>query len=345
MPAGLPLSLPTAYVAAVTQFTSDSMKFEMRKDVYNALAAFIRSSPRLLSQADIGNQKKSFERPVQIPVIKRIGISLVDGRICNLTGQEASTDMVVITFSTKGFRFQVPTEMLEQNYIKYVDLLAQLLYDSWHAWYAFMEINSINYLAANKTSVLIANPYFTTAANAYVGKIGVDYYAAVRYVQSLNLLSANGQLLDVTSGASAVTKLKMMQYGPNNQTNEAMLIGGSDSFPSNFLLPDATYAETHYLFPVGAVGIYYWLSPNAAREHVHIQNQDYWWNEKDPMFGYFDTSVHYQSKCAEQSIGTNGAVEPVYYDVYEYTIDPSFVKSYSSVIGQTPIIKYNLTAV
>lgn len=61
------------------------------------------------------------------------------------------------------------------------------------------------------------------------------------------------------------------------------------------------------------------------------------------MFGYFDTSVHYQSKCVDAEVGYNGDDEPVYYDIYEYTIDPSFVKSYSSVAGETPIVKFNLT--
>ncbi|MBD2705519.1 hypothetical protein IC229_33220 [Spirosoma sp. BT702] len=343
MPAGLPLTLPTAYTAAVGRYNTASLEFEKRKDEYNALAAFIRSSPSLLSQTDINQEKQSFERPYQIPVIKRVAINLVDGRICDLDGQEASTDMVVITFTVKGFRIKVPTEMLDQNYIKYVDLLSNLLYNAWHAWYQFMEINSINYLESSKTTSLVAEPnYFTQDGAAYVGTIGMPFYSAVRYVSSRNLLSANGQLLDVMSGAGMVTRYQMGAYGANNSVNQAMFVGGADPYPSNFLTPDAGFQETHYLFPVGAVGIYHWLSPNAANRHVHIQQQDYWWSEKDPMFGYFNASVHFQAKCVEKTIGYSGAAEPTYYDIYEYTIDSSFNKSYTSVAGESPIIKYNL---
>ncbi|WP_080057188.1 hypothetical protein [Spirosoma aerolatum] len=343
MPAGLPLTLPTAYTAAVGRYNTASLEFEQRKDEYNALAAFIRSSPSLLSQTDINQEKQSFERPYQIPVIKRVAINLVDGRICDLDGQEASTDMVVITFTTKGFRVKVPTEMLDQNYVRYVDLLSDLMYHAWHAWYAFMEINCVNYLEANKSTSLVAEPnFFTQDSAAYVGVIGMDFYSAYRYVTGRNLLSANGKLLDVMSGASMVTRYRMGANGANNAVNQAMFVGGADPYPSNFLTPDSGYQETHYLFPVGAVGIYHWLTPNARNRKVQVAGQDFWWSEKDPMFGYFNASVHYQSKCQEKTIGTGGATEPVYYDIYEYTIDPSLQKSYTSVVGESPIIKYNL---
>ena len=341
--AGLPLTLPTAYVAAITNFATGSLSFENRKDEYNALAAFILSSPALLSLTDIQSKKKSFERPVQIPVIKRVGISLVDGRICNLDGQEASTDMIVITFSVKGFRIKIPKNMLDNNYLGYTQLLADARYHGWHTWYTFMENNSINFLEANKTTSLVPDT-FGVYAGAYDGQAGPQYYARLKYLMGRNLLSANGRLLDVSNGASAVTRLLMGMNGPNNAVNQQVLLSNAaDQYPTNYLVPTAGYAETHYVFPVGAVGIYHWLSPNAANREVDTPQKDYWWSEKDPMFGYFDASVHFQSKCEDKPIGYGGQSEPVYSDFYEYTVDPSFVKQYSSVVGESPIVKFNLS--
>jgi len=345
MPAGLPATLPTTYVDAITNYQTGQSDFENRKDQYKALEAFIRSSSALLSQGDIANQKKSFERPVKIPVVKRIAISLVDGRVCNLDGQEPSTDMLAITFSVKGFRIKVSRNMLENNYVGAMQLLAQARYHGWHAWYEWMENNCANYLETNKSTALKVDGggYFTITGNAYVAARGVDYYAAVRYIMQRNLLSANGQLLDVNNLASEITKVKMGMYGPQNSVNQAALIGGADPYPSFAVTPGTGYGETHYLFPIGAVGIYHWLSPNAANNTVLVPQNDMWWSEKDPIFNYFDTSVHHQAKCEEKTIGYGGAVEPVYYDYYEYTIDPAFAKQYSSVAGETPIIKFNLT--
>ncbi|MGF7219084.1 hypothetical protein GGR92_005264 [Spirosoma lacussanchae] len=347
MPAGLPNYLPTAYTDAIIRFSEESTRFEFRKDKYGALAAYIASSPFLLSQGDVSREKRSFERPFKIPVIKRMSITLKDGRTCVIGGQEPTTDAVALTFSVKGFEIKVPRALLDQNYIRYNELLTTALYFAWHKWYEFMETNCLSFLAANKSTALVddasTQAYFTKSGAAYTGVQGAPFYAAYNYVLGRNILNAGTDFLDVTNGAAMVTQRLMGMNGAGNAVNQAMLLtGGATMYPTNFLVPDAGYAETHYMFTPGAVGIYHWLSPNAANNVVFEPQKDFWFSERDPMFNYFDASVHYQAACAEQTVGYNGAVEPVYYDKYEYTVDTSMVKSYSSVEGESPIIKYNL---
>ncbi len=344
MPAGITNYMPTAYTDAVLRFNSGASGFENRKDKYGATYAFITSSPQLLSQSDINDEKRSFERPIRIPVMKRLAITLIDGRACVIGGQEPTPATVTLSFTTKGFQIKVPQHMLRDNYFKATEFLAAGIYHGWHAYLAFMEAAAIAYLEANKSTVLATSPYFTTGTGVYTGTTGTNFYSAYQYAMGLNYLNAGSDFLDVTNAASQVTKLLMGMNGPGNTINQAGLLGAENQYFTNFLTVTGGVVETHYLFTKGAVGLYHWVSPNAAARHVHIQENDLWRVEKDPVFGYFPASLHYQAGCVDSAIGVGGASEPVYYDKYEYTIDTSFVKQYSSVSGESPIYKFNLSA-
>lgn len=343
--AGLTAYAPTAYLDAVLRFGAAGMNFETRMDEYGALRAYIASSPLLLSESDITAAKQSFERPIRIPVIKRMSITLIDGRACVVTGQEPETDYVGITFSTKGFKVAVPTEMLDQNYIRYQELLSTGLYFGWNKWYDYMEATAIAHLEANKSSSLVdVSAYFTQPTGAYYkGRQGRDFYLARNYAMGRNLLGQTG-FLNVESPNAQVVRKDLSTKGLYNSQNDVSLIGGTTDFSSYKLLPGSGFAETHYLFAPGSVGVYYWVSPNAANGHVKVPQKDFWYTVKDPMFNYFTASVHYQESCADIANVNGSQSEPVYKDNYEFTIDPSFMKAYSSVVGESPIIKFNLTS-
>lgn len=343
--AGLTPTLPTAYSAAQLRFNTSGFEFEQRRDNYNALAAFVESSPGLLSADQVNQEKQSFERDVQIHTLKKMTISLIDGRLCDFDGDEASTDKIILSWSLKGFRVKVPIQThLKDNTYAQSELLANALYNAWHTWYEFMENLCISYLEANKATVVKpATPYFTATGGVYSSVKGVDFYSAYQYALSRNFLNQGGNYLDVASSNAQVTRTLMGMNAAGNAVNQAMLVQGSTFFPTNFVIPAGGYTEVHYLFPRGAVGIYPWTAPVARDGHIDTPEKDFWFTESDPIFGYFNAAVHFKHKCVDKTIGHANASEPTYYDIYEYSVDFSLLKAYSSVAGENPIIKFGLT--
>lgn len=331
---------------AVTVGKEGLEKFEMRmpKNDTSIVRAFSKYTDQLVAPGVIEGLKTSLRRPVQIPVFSNFAGTIGTARKINPTPDVATTAMVPINFVTKDFSFAIDEAINADNYKSKAATLRNTLFNELKAVY-YNSANSLekqgaNFLEANKyaTPPAITTPGVTPIAGAY--ELEVDDYI-IKAPVIMEELFMTGGFQDVGTFGAYARNRDEATYGKYNQRNLEQYADEMEYYSSREVTLTSGSQETHYVFPKGTVGmvnITEWDARNRStdkdgRFEIVV----------DPWFG-FEWGVYITEYRVDLS-GTYGTgFERVVRTRYDFAADFGMFMAYSSVGGESPIVKMEAVA-
>jgi hypothetical protein len=332
-------ALQDAVVAASQMFGS----FENRMSEYGVLQAFIDNAQLLFPANVLANMRKSPVQPVKIPMLQRGTAPEITARTCTITGQDPTSEFVTLIWGTTGFEIKIVKAKNAGNYIDDVSSFAMQMANGMRTVLAVLDTAGYNALESNKATGLVDTKLsgITNGAGYYQIQDAIKLYQALPSIMSLNDIP--GQMLNIAAEQAKFSMLGMMTRGQNNDQNQAGLLGGlplalgMKNYFSNRVLNGDGIVETHYLAPVGGIGMFTW-NGYEAKNNTQTTTGKKFYTMDDPIMG-LTWDVMEMSDCA-----TDVNYQRVVADVYQFNIDFAFLTQYTSedtdpAATKTPILK------
>lgn len=316
-------------------------KFENRRPEGTTINAFLDYRDQVIPVNEIEAATVSRRRPVSIPVMKKYAARIGTVRQIDPTPDIVTSAYVSPSWQTKEFSFAISPSVNADNAISVEMQFAAQIENSLRAAY-FTHANSLEkqliaYLAANTWTTPPASgiPGTSVATGAYVLDPEEYLIQAPVLMRELNM---DGPYQDISNIASVARQRAMATYGVGNSRNMAQFLGDMKYYHSNNIAVDATYLETHYIAPQGSLAVLSNTEYDAEARTPH--DTGVYMTYTDPWFG-FKWGVRKVAVPQDLSATYGAGLERAVVVRYDFAIDFAAFSSYSSVAGQSPIIKIN----
>lgn len=337
-------TLPEAALRARDIFT----KFEGRFSNYGAFKAFLDGANELLP-ADtlrrIKNQRN--EASVVIPVLNKAALTVLTARACAITGTAATSAKPVIPKITRGFEILVYPKINENNYISETDEIANQMANGIRSVAANLDTYAAAQLEAGKSTGLATTnlPGVSIVGNAYqitlAQRLRLYYY--LRTLMEKNDINA-GVLQNIATTEALDLILEYESRGKYNDVDmNAILSGDTPSATGNFrhyrsnrMTNGAGVAETHYVAPFGALGVFQWNDSDAIAKRSGPNGAKAYVQADDIMGVTWD--VYEEPICSDLSATFGTSFARTLGTRYQFAADFGFFVAYSSDTTK-PIVK------
>lgn len=328
---------------AVQPPTSMMEAFENRVPKDNVINAFQAGTETIIDSQDYLRAKASLRRPVDIAVVKSESYFVNTVRELNPTPNTVTTAKIPLTFITKTFSFSLSEPLAVDNYVRYERLMQQAVFDGVHSAMIRDNTKSLEvYLAA----YLEANKWATPPASQIPGvTVGTGAYEMNRedYVINAPVVMAEldmfPRFMDIGNIASAARQRDIATYGRYNERYLEQYNAEMEFYRSRRITTTVGAAETHFLAPVGSLGLLNWVEWDARNNTQTDLGR--FTTVRDPYFG-FDWGVYIRVGRADQSAEGGVGLERASNIQFDFAASFAAVSPYSSVAGTSPIVKFDL---
>lgn len=331
--------LQDAVVTAYDNLT----KFENRIPDLDSIAAFSKYTSELVPQATIDNLKVSARRPVKIPVFKKYNPTVRTVRRITAAPADVDTDFLPVTWETVGGEVGLVESVSVDNYLGSVQSLAHQIQG--------LIANVVNTLDVKANTKLEASKFATPGATSLSGvavTAGAYVMAQTNFYQYAPTLMRKLKMkgpYQVFSNIEAMAELdRISTYGANNSQNLQTLTRNYEFNYSTNLAADASMKQTSFLVPAGSLGFLQWVEKDARDRR---SNGTYSYDIMPitlnlPSGGSITLNfgVMEQAGPADKSATWTG-LERAWTQSWGLYCDVAFISQYSSVSGETPIVKFN----
>jgi hypothetical protein len=326
---------PTVLQDAIIRLQNNTfLDFEQRQAEFSAFQMFKDGSNLLLPKSQVERLKQSAAQVEKIAVLNRYQATLHSAYTCNFSPDESTSAFVPVTYVTTGFDVKVTPAVNAGNYISEEDDLDNQMRNGFRTVYENLETSAVAYLETNK-STTNASPLFggptagvVTLTAAQQADTSRNLYASIPAIFQRNNLKGKPQ--DLANTEALIQQQYITNQGTANGQNLQYQTAGINYYRSNYVTNANGMQETHYLTPMGAVGVYNWL-PFEAKAQPKLSPTNGWTVMQDPLFG-MDWLVYFKEDCV------NGQ----WTRQWNFTSSFGFMRQYSSVAGTTPILKYQI---
>jgi hypothetical protein len=309
--------------------------FEARVDNYQGFKLFKDGADMLLPKSQVENLKKSYVQPEKIPTLNQISTTIQSTfNSCTISPDGSGSTFVPITYVTTGFDIGITPAINAGNYIDAGEDLAWQMKQGFKNVYAALEADAIAYLESNKSNTNLSPTSLFTGGAFSAGVYTVpdaaknSFYQKIPTIFQRNVLS--GKPVDLANTEAQPNYLFIANQGPGNSQNLAYQTQNIETYRSNFVTTATGMQETHFLLPMGSVGVYNWL-PWEARNNQKITEANGWTTVTDPIMG-MQWQVYYNYNC----------VGGQYTQAWAYRAAFAFMHQYSSDVNATSILKYQI---
>lgn len=333
----------TALLDGIAAARRGLTKFEDRQPSPGVVNAFQEGTEELVGRGQLENLRKSAERPVKVAVMNRFNGTIGNVRKLNPTPDTATSAFYTPSWFTVDFSFAQCEAKNAGNYIGSAEEFANLLRNEIYSAVLRDNTNSIEkrgvtFLEANKWTAPPASTVkgVSVASGAYVTTNEKLPILAPAIFAELNM--GDWDLMDIANIGSLGRQSEMMAYGAANEKNYKQFLDRMGYYLSSRIAVTATYDETHYVAPRGTLGLLNWVEFDARNRTPHFNGE--YMVVQDPYFG-FNWGVRMRQEAKDMSATYGTGYERVVVTQYDFAADFAFVKSYSSVAGESPIVKFN----
>jgi hypothetical protein len=309
--------------------------FEARVDNYQGFKLFKDGADMLLPKSQVENLKKSYVQPEKIPTLNQIATTIQTSfDSCTISPDGSGSAFVPITYITTGFDIGITPAINAGNYISATEDLAWQMKQGFKNVYATLEADAIAYLESNKSLTNLSPASVFPGGSFAAGVFSVPDAGRNKFYQNIpaifrrNVLS--GKPTDVANTEAMPNQLFIANQGAGNAQNLSYQTDNIEYYRSNFVPLATGQEETHYLLPMGSVGVYNWL-PWEARNNQKITEAQGWTTASDPILG-MEWQVYYNYNC----------VGGKYTQAWAYRAAFAFMHAYSSDVNKSSILKYQI---
>lgn len=334
----------TVLVEGIATAGSKLTEFENRLPTRGLIDTFREGGNQLISNQDIQRLTTSLRRPVSIPILRRSTNTIRNIRQVDPTPDHALSAKATFSWFDIAFSFEITPTGNEDNYITEAqefafklkeEIMAAILRDNTNG----LEAKMISYLNANKWATPPASgiPGVNVQNGAYEMK-GSEYLIKAPVIME-ELEMGGQQLIDVGNIASLARRREEKTYGYANQQNIAQYLDEIKYFKSaRIAVPDG-YDESHFLMPAGSVAMVDWVENDARAGREAFDGK--YTQVQDPYFG-IRWGVFTKATRSDRSADLGRGTERVVSLRYDFATSIGLISSYSSVAGESPIVKINV---
>lgn len=317
--------------------------YEGREDIYGGFKLFKDGADILLPKSQVENLKKSYVQPEKIPVLNKMATTFYNSYTCDVNPDGSSSAFVPVTYVTTGFDIGITPAINAGNYITATEDLAWQMKQGFINTYAsVLEADAVAFLEANKSLTNLSPTSLFPGSNFAAGVFTVPdaqkntFYAKIPTIFQRNVIP--GMPADLANTEATPNYEFIQAQGGGNGVNLGYAITpqlAKGQYRSNFVptANDGSIQETHFLVPMGGVGVYNWLPYEAQNEITIIPGAEGWKKQVDPIMG-MEWQVYYKYNC----------VGGQYTQVWSYRASFAFMKQYSSDANKSSILKYQIAA-
>lgn len=326
---------------AIIQVGNDKsfMDFEARIDNYGAFKLFTDGADTLLPKSTVEKIKQSARQPEKIPVLNQINTTIYSTYTCNISPDGSTSAFVPVTYITTGFDIGITPALNADNYISAAEDLAWQMKQGFKNVYAsVLEADAVAFLETNKSLTNLSPTSLFPGSSFAAGVYTIPdnqrntFYAKIPTIFRRNVIP--GQPADLANTEATPNYEFIANQGPGNAQNTAYQTAqvAKGQYRSNFVTVAAGQEETHFLCPIGGVGVYNWL-PWEAKNKIKINESTGWDNQTDPIGG-MDWQIFYNYACSGGQ----------FTQAWSYRASFAFVGQYSSDPNKSSILKYQIAA-
>ncbi len=315
-------------------------QYEQRFSNYGALQAYLAGGNALLPKDTIEQLKNAQNvRSLVFPVLQKASLSVITAIACTYSGVEASSAKPAFSSITRGFSIKVYPKVAANNYISEIDQYAAGMANGIRSVMSNLDTYAAAQLEANKNTNLASTNLqgVSVVANAYQieqAKKDKLYFYLPTLMERNDI---NGTLLYnimTTEGRALMLEYESKATG-NQQDLRAVLDGmlpsssGYQHYRSNRISNGAGVEETHYLAPIGSLGLFTFTDSDARAGITNGVGGKRMYTMVDGILG--NTWAVIETPTCDDLSGTYGAgYEACNGTQYAFVADFSFMNAYSS---------------
>ncbi|HRE52237.1 MAG TPA: hypothetical protein PK339_12495 [Flavitalea sp.] len=313
--------------------------FEHRFSTYGAFKAFLDNAMGLLPKDTLEAIKnKSNGRSITIPTLQKQTLAVITERACAIVGVEPNSVKPTFSKITRGFQIKVYPKVSDNNNFSEVDQFANGLNNGIRTMAESLDNYSAAQLEAGKSTDLKAVTLdgLEIVSNAY--QVSPEkrerlyfYLPAILEKNDMN----SGRINNIATTESMELMLQYESKASSNDQNLAAVLRGDlpsatgfRHYRSNRMTNGESIAETHYLVPFGAIGVFSW-NDSDARNRRKGPNGQQSYLLTDPILGV-SWDVVEEPICDNLTETYGEGFERTFGTKYQFAADFAFLQAYSS---------------
>jgi hypothetical protein len=314
-------------------------KFENRLSSYGALKAYLDNAEGLVPAGTIRRIKNSSNaRSIVFPVMNKATLTVITVRSCTIAGVEPISVKPTVAWITRGFEIKIYPKVATNNYISLEDQFQQGLLNGWRSVLTNLDTFAAARLDSQKSTSLVSTNLdgVNIVGNAYQVDPDQrdDLYMIMPTLLNRNDLNGGG-LNNIATTESQKLMLKYETFGENNSQNLRAVLNGDLPYSSGFrhyfsnrVTNGTGVAETHFLTPAGAIGVFTANDSDAVNK-VPGPNGKTNYLFDDPVMG-ITWDVQEEPICDDMSATYGAGYERTDGTKYQIAADFGFLEAYSS---------------
>jgi hypothetical protein len=328
--------------------------FEGRMSDYGMLRSFMEGSRMLVGEKAyneiIRTRNQHNAQQLAIPVLNRELLTVLTARSCEITGTQATSAKPIIPEFTRGFEIKIYPKLNLNNHISEAREFAWQLANGVRSIGPNLESAAQNVLEAKKNTALAAVGLdgINAVGNAYQidPEMVEQMYAYIRVAMKRNLIGG-GVMYNMTNTEALANILHYESLGAGNAKDiESIMDGTAPSAIGKFkhglaneLVQGAGIQETHYVAPVGSLGLFVTNDSDAINKEEAPEGGKLY-TVYEPILG-ITWDVLEQPICSDLSASYGSAFKRTMGRRYQFAANFGFFTAYSSG-NESPIVKFEL---
>lgn len=283
-------------------------------------------------------KNKSNGRAITIPTLQKQTLSVITERACTIAGVEPNSVKPTFSKITRGFEVKIYPKVSDNNNFSEVDQFANSLNNGIRSVAESLDTYSAAQLEAGKSTDLksVTLDGLSIAGNAY--QISPDkrerlyfYLPAILEKNDMN----SGRINNIATTESMELMLQYESKASSNEQNLAAVLRGDlpsatgfRHYRSNRMSNGGSVAETHYLVPFGAIGVFSWNDSDARHRRKGANGQQLYLLT-DPILGV-TWDVAEEQICDDLTETYGEGFKRTVGTKYQFAADFAFLQAYSS---------------
>lgn len=325
-------------------------QYEQRFSNYGAFQSYLAGGNALLPKDTLEALKTNQNvRSLVFPVLQKALLSVITAKACTYSGSETSSAKPTFSAITRGFAIKVYDKVAKNNYFSLADQYANGMANGIRSVLANLDTYAAAQLEANKNTDLQSTTLagVNIVANAYQ----IDAAQRLKLYHYLPTLmeknDVDGLLYNIMTTEGRALMLEYESKANGQDTNLKGILDGSlpsstgyQHYRSNRISNGSGVDETHYVAPIGSLGLFSFYDSDADAGIVNGVGGKKMYPMTDGIlgnkWGVVETPV-----CDDLS-GTYGSgYEACNGTQFAFIADFSFMNAYSSD-NSKPIHKVEL---
>ena len=343
--------LDTYLLPLQAKYSGDFDRYEHRDSRYGILDLYLKQTSGIdsLINEEVRNFAANSEgRAINIPVMKKGGLTVKTSRSCTIDSFENVSAVVNMTMSTIVFDISMVKAQYAKNAISYEKDFGMKMKLVKEGILKAIEQAAFTNLDANKSAVYGSTLVGT--GNKYGALVGDSVQVTTAdhetFFNDVEALQAADDIYSSTHNVVGSTNLMpfvnhFANQGGANNTNLSYQFGDKSFAFSNSVVDGASKKATGYVVPEGSVGLVTRINADARLGHSATDGTQ-WFSSNLAGMLPFEVGVMYKSSCSDQS-ALNGSgmehLEASMLEQWQFSVDFGLVNSYHSDVAEATQIK------